>query len=129
MHQFLSCSLKVRPNCGLEVESLLQPSVCPHPQTQLGQHCCISTEPRTQSGDDVAEEKDPTAPVAEGLDPFCSGYCHLRKYSWNMQPLSPPASADSAFAAEGVVSSSIPGEISIGSWRIKAACIQQCFCL
>lgn len=29
-----------------------------------------STEPRAQPGDDVAEEEDPIAPVAEGLDPL-----------------------------------------------------------
>lgn len=70
MNHFLSCLLKIRWSCGLQVESLLQPSVWPHPQTQLGQHCFISTEPRAQSGDDIAEEKDPIAPVSEGLDPL-----------------------------------------------------------
>lgn len=70
MNHFLSPSLKIRWSGGLQVESLLQPSVWPHPQTQLGQHCFISTEPRAQPGDDVAEEEDPIAPVAEGWDPL-----------------------------------------------------------
>lgn len=55
MHHSLSWSLKIRPNCGLEVESLLQPTAG---AALLHLH-------RTQTGDDVAEAKDPTAPPAE----------------------------------------------------------------
>lgn len=113
VHHFLSCSLKIRPNCGLEVESLLQPTA--------GSALLHFPKPRTLSGDDAAEAKDPSG---RGLGPIlCRGYWNLRKSKWSVQPHSPSVRADSAFSAEGVVSSSVPGEISTGSWRIKATCI------
>lgn len=64
------------------------------------------------------------SPTSRGLGPIlCRGCCNLVKSEWSVQPHSPPVKTDSAFSAGGVVSSPVPGETSIGSWRIKATCI------
>lgn len=109
-------------SCGLQVEFAVQSSACPRPHTHSGRYFGISTQPRARPGH--TEAKDPIIPVAEGLDPLFPGNTGIQENTNGLgSPTSPQWEEIFAFCTEGIVSSSTQGEISIGSLRIKAACI------